>query len=135
MCFFVPSHDTQQMLDAETCMPQNDVWQSELKDLLWLELRAYLADRTPSEQDQFFCREREGIGDLLKSIMEFRLDEKSVVTDAENGEGQNFRHVLLFCIILLSCILLFFQYIFIIQRGKSGNSNIWSQDKAGKVQE
>ncbi|XP_072162265.1 mitogen-activated protein kinase kinase kinase 4 isoform X2 [Bemisia tabaci] len=77
-------HIKQQMLDAETCMPQNDVWQSELKDLLWLELRAYLADRTPSEQDQFFCREREGIGDLLKSIMEFRLDEKSVVTDAEN---------------------------------------------------
>lgn len=47
-------------------------WQSELKDLIWLELQAYHEGRSVVAQDEWLCKQREAIGPLLKEIMEYR---------------------------------------------------------------
>lgn len=51
-------------------------WQSELKDLIWLELRARLTDRTITNQDKYLCEERKNISLLLDEIMNFRFVNK-----------------------------------------------------------
>lgn len=50
------------------------LWQSELKDLLWLELQAWISDRTPQEQDNYLYVQRKKIPDILKRIMEYRFE-------------------------------------------------------------
>lgn len=47
-------------------------WQNELKDLIWLELQAHHADRSPMAQDEYLCRQREAVEVLLTEIMEYR---------------------------------------------------------------
>lgn len=47
-------------------------WQNELKDLIWLELQAHHADRSPMAQDEYLCRQREAVNGLLTEIMEYR---------------------------------------------------------------
>ncbi|GLV61244.1 Mekk1, partial [Carabus blaptoides fortunei] len=37
---------------------EEQLWQNELKDLIWLQLQAWHADRTVTEQDQYLCKER-----------------------------------------------------------------------------
>jgi len=49
------------------------LWQSELKDLIWLELRARLTDRTITNQDKYLCEERKNICHLLDEIINFRF--------------------------------------------------------------
>lgn len=49
-------------------------WQNELKDLVWLELQAHHADRSPMAQDEYLCKQREAVEGLLKEIMEYRYD-------------------------------------------------------------
>ncbi|KOC71052.1 Mitogen-activated protein kinase kinase kinase 4, partial [Habropoda laboriosa] len=49
-------------------------WQNELKDLIWLELQAHRADRSPMAQDEYLCKQREAVEGLLKEIMEYRYD-------------------------------------------------------------
>ncbi|XP_050476898.1 mitogen-activated protein kinase kinase kinase 4 [Bombus huntii] len=49
-------------------------WQNELKDLIWLELQAHHADRSPMAQDEYLCKQREAVEGLLKEIMEYRYD-------------------------------------------------------------
>lgn len=52
---------------------EEQVWQNELKDLIWLQLQAWHADRTVTEQDRYLCTVRESIGDLLDEIMNYRF--------------------------------------------------------------
>ncbi|KAI4498829.1 hypothetical protein M0802_006004 [Mischocyttarus mexicanus] len=49
-------------------------WQNELKDLIWLELQARHADRSPMAQDEYLCKQREAVGSLLKEIIEYRYN-------------------------------------------------------------
>ncbi|XP_025424762.1 mitogen-activated protein kinase kinase kinase 4 isoform X2 [Sipha flava] len=74
------------------------LWQSELKDLIWLELRARLTDRTITSQDKYLCEERKNILHLLDEIMSFsfRFDQlpsnKSTYCDDEtvkNSDNDN----------------------------------------------
>nr|CAD7435712.1 unnamed protein product [Timema monikensis] len=51
---------------------EEDMWQNELKDLIWLELQAWQADRTPREQDDYLCKAREKVADLLDEIINYR---------------------------------------------------------------
>ncbi|KAF7988197.1 hypothetical protein HCN44_007691 [Aphidius gifuensis] len=53
-------------------------WQNEVKDLIWLELQAYHADKSPLAQDEYLCRQREAIGELLNEIMEYKWDPASL---------------------------------------------------------
>lgn len=48
------------------------IWQSELKDLIWLELQARLNDRSIISQDKYLCEERKKISKLLDEIINFR---------------------------------------------------------------
>lgn len=43
-------------------------------DLLWLELQAWISDRTPQEQDNYLYVQRKKIPDILKRIMEYRFE-------------------------------------------------------------
>ncbi|XP_057325359.1 mitogen-activated protein kinase kinase kinase 4 [Microplitis mediator] len=49
-------------------------WQNELKDLIWLELQAFHADRSLVEQDEFLCRQRDAICPLLTEILNYKYD-------------------------------------------------------------
>lgn len=49
------------------------MWQNELKDLIWLELQAWHADRTPQAQDQHLCDARECVQPLLREIINYKL--------------------------------------------------------------
>ncbi|XP_017881304.1 mitogen-activated protein kinase kinase kinase 4 [Ceratina calcarata] len=49
-------------------------WQNELKDLIWLELQAHHADRSPMAQDEYLCKQREAVEGLLKEILFYRYD-------------------------------------------------------------
>lgn len=48
------------------------IWQTELKDMIWLELQAWHADRTLEQQDKYLYSARQGIPDLLKKISNYR---------------------------------------------------------------
>lgn len=47
-------------------------WQTELKDMIWLELQAWHADRTLEQQDKYLYSARQGIPDLLNKISNYR---------------------------------------------------------------
>lgn len=48
------------------------LWQTELKDMIWLELQARHASRTLEQQDKYLYSARQGIPDLLNKILNFR---------------------------------------------------------------
>lgn len=47
-------------------------WQTELKDMIWLELQARHASRTLEQQDKYLYTARQGIPDLLDKILNYR---------------------------------------------------------------
>ncbi|XP_025829297.1 mitogen-activated protein kinase kinase kinase 4 [Agrilus planipennis] len=49
------------------------LWQNELKDIIWLELQAWHADRTPAEQDDYLCTARDSVEGLLNEIMNYKF--------------------------------------------------------------
>ncbi|KAI8421308.1 hypothetical protein MSG28_008339 [Choristoneura fumiferana] len=52
---------------------EEQVWQNELKDLIWLELQAKIAGRTLAQQDAFLCSQRNIIPTLIKNIIDYRF--------------------------------------------------------------
>lgn len=48
------------------------LWQTELKDMIWLELQARHASRTLEQQDKYLYSARQGIPDLLNKILNYR---------------------------------------------------------------
>lgn len=48
------------------------LWQTELKDMIWLELQARHASRTLEQQDKYLYSARQGIPDLLSKILNYR---------------------------------------------------------------
>lgn len=63
------------------------MWQNEIKDLIWLELRAFHADRTPSEEDSYLCAEREKVDPLLRDIMTYRYQKNSKCYSTQNSDS------------------------------------------------
>lgn len=55
---------------------EEQLWQTEVKDMIWLELQANMADRTLEQQDKFLTLSRKSIGELLREIMSFRFSRK-----------------------------------------------------------
>lgn len=55
---------------------EEQLWQTEVKDMIWLELQANMADRSLEQQDKFLFAARQSIGDLLREIMSFRFNRK-----------------------------------------------------------
>ncbi|XP_012283041.1 mitogen-activated protein kinase kinase kinase 4 isoform X2 [Orussus abietinus] len=56
-------------------------WQNELKDLIWLELQAHHAERTPMAQDEYLCKQREAVGTLLAEIIKYRFDSTARISE------------------------------------------------------
>lgn len=68
------------------------------KDLLWLELQAWISDRTPQEQDNYLYVQRKKIPGILNRIMEYRFqpfysDEKTQPDYSQSSDaGASFLH-------------------------------------------
>jgi hypothetical protein len=55
---------------------EEQMWQTEVKDMIWLELQAFAADRTLEQQDKYLFTARQNIGELLKEIMNYKFIRK-----------------------------------------------------------
>ncbi|XP_055848430.1 mitogen-activated protein kinase kinase kinase 4 isoform X2 [Episyrphus balteatus] len=62
-------------IDRQEIKPTQEehTWQTELKDLIWLELQACQADRTMEQQDRFLFSSRQGVPDLLNEIINYKF--------------------------------------------------------------
>ncbi|CAG9120657.1 unnamed protein product [Plutella xylostella] len=56
-----------------TISREEQVWQNELKDLIWLELQAVIAGRSLAQQDAYLCAQRSIVPAVVKNIMEYRF--------------------------------------------------------------
>ncbi|CAH2981578.1 unnamed protein product [Chilo suppressalis] len=56
-----------------TISREEQVWQNELKDLIWLELQANVAGRTLAQQDAYLCAQRNAVPTILQNIMEYKF--------------------------------------------------------------
>lgn len=66
------------------------MWQNEVKDLIWLELQAWQANRSLTDEDNYLCLARESVENLLNEIMmyRFRRNKKRVSTHSiDSGVG------------------------------------------------
>lgn len=68
------SVDKQDKNCRRTISREEYLWQTELKDLIWLELQAWHADRTLEQQDKYLLAARQDVGTLLKQIMEYKFN-------------------------------------------------------------
>lgn len=66
---------------------EEQIWQTEIKDMIWLELQANMADRTIEQQDKFLIAARHGIPELLREIMNYRFNRKYFRTDSGISSG------------------------------------------------
>ncbi|XP_034488775.1 mitogen-activated protein kinase kinase kinase 4 isoform X1 [Drosophila innubila] len=55
---------------------EEHTWQTELKDLIWLELQAWQADRTVEQQDKYLFEARHGVSDLLTQIISYKFQPR-----------------------------------------------------------
>jgi mitogen-activated protein kinase kinase kinase 4 len=55
---------------------EEQLWQTEVKDMIWLELQANMADRTLEQQDKYLFTARKNVGELLNEIMTYRFVRK-----------------------------------------------------------
>lgn len=64
---------------------EENLWQNELKDLIWLELQAFHADRSTIEQDTYLCNARDSVSNLLYEIMNYKFAINATSDDFCNG--------------------------------------------------
>lgn len=55
---------------------EEQMWQTEVKDMIWLELQAFAADRTLEQQDKYLFAARQNISELLKEIINYKFTRK-----------------------------------------------------------
>ncbi|XP_041988766.1 uncharacterized protein LOC121740198 isoform X3 [Aricia agestis] len=56
-----------------TISREEQVWQNELKDLIWLELKARISDRTLAQQDAYLCAQREVVPRIVQRILDYKF--------------------------------------------------------------
>ncbi|GJQ88545.1 Mekk1, partial [Trypoxylus dichotomus] len=69
---------------------EEHMWQNEVKDLIWLELQAWHANRSLTDEDNYLCLARDSVGNLLNEIMmyRFRKNKKRVSAHSiDSGVG------------------------------------------------
>ncbi|KAJ8933736.1 hypothetical protein NQ314_013829, partial [Rhamnusium bicolor] len=66
---------------------EETLWQNELKDVIWLELQAYHAERTPTEEDSYLCSAREIVEPLLHDIQKYRFRRQSRRYSTQNSDS------------------------------------------------
>ncbi|ETN66892.1 mitogen-activated protein kinase kinase kinase [Anopheles darlingi] len=81
------SVDKERAARAGVLSNEERLWQTQVNDLIWLELQAWHADRSIEQQDRLLCQARQEIGDLLDEIMNFRFQRKLVRTTSETTDS------------------------------------------------
>ncbi|RVE48712.1 hypothetical protein evm_006678 [Chilo suppressalis] len=71
-----------------TISREEQVWQNELKDLIWLELQANVAGRTLAQQDAYLCAQRNAVPTILQNIMEYKTTPEVSSARDQPGEAQ-----------------------------------------------
>ncbi|CAG9822697.1 unnamed protein product [Phaedon cochleariae] len=66
---------------------EETLWQNELKDLIWLELQAYHADRSPIEEDDYLCTARESVEHVLADIRNYKFQRHSRRYSTQNSDS------------------------------------------------
>ena len=61
------------------------LWQNELKDILWLELQAWISGKSPQQFDEYLLAERHRIPDVLQKIMDYTYQRKNEDLDTCKG--------------------------------------------------
>jgi mitogen-activated protein kinase kinase kinase 4 len=61
---------------------EEQLWQTEVKDLIWLELQANISDRSLEQQDKFLFAARQNISELLREIIKYRFNRKFYRADS-----------------------------------------------------
>ncbi|KAL0881300.1 hypothetical protein ABMA27_001183 [Loxostege sticticalis] len=56
-----------------TISREEQVWQNELKDLIWLELQAKIAGRSLAQQDAYLCAQRDIVPAVVQNIIDYRF--------------------------------------------------------------
>ena len=65
---------------------EQEVWQTKLNDVLWLELQAWHANKTIEEMDEWLCQEREKAQDILPEIINFKVKDPDSSPDTETSD-------------------------------------------------
>lgn len=69
-------------------------------DLLWLELQAWISERSPREQDEYLLTQRKRIPEVLNRIMEYEFKpfkgSKQVASSEVKQEAEKVSHSSLF---------------------------------------
>ncbi|XP_063702661.1 mitogen-activated protein kinase kinase kinase 4 isoform X2 [Culicoides brevitarsis] len=79
-------------IDKSSKISQEEkLWQTEAKDLIWLELQAWHADRNVEDEDQYLYSARQSIGDLLREIMIYKFDrtKSNIYASVDSGVSIN----------------------------------------------
>uniref|UniRef100_A0A1A9ZL65 Mitogen-activated protein kinase kinase kinase 4 n=1 Tax=Glossina pallidipes TaxID=7398 RepID=A0A1A9ZL65_GLOPL len=63
-------------MDRQEVKAKEHTWQTEVKDLIWLELQAWQADRTLEQQDRYLFMARKDVPDLLAEIINYKFKPK-----------------------------------------------------------
>lgn len=82
---------------ARQMSSEQELWQNQVNDLIWLELQAVRSNRTMEEQDSYLSQAQRQIDDVLQEITNFRvklpdrlcLDLNSKNTDRPNSSSSN----------------------------------------------
>ena len=70
---------------------EQELWQTELQDLLWLELQAWHCGRNMEQQDAALVAAREGTQGVLDTILRFKVNHESTSpTESLNVSGWNY---------------------------------------------
>ena len=68
---------------------EQEVWQNEVNDLIWLELQAWYSGRTLRLQDEFLCEEREKVPAVLDEVVSFKVMLTGCTDTASCGENSD----------------------------------------------
>ena len=69
---------------------EQEVWQTKVNDLLWLELQAWHMSRSMKEQDDYLCQAREQVPKVLQEIMEFTVKLPEHLIQSESPHNQSY---------------------------------------------
>lgn len=85
-------------------------------DLLWLELQAWISDRTPREQDSYLYVQRKRIPHILNQIMEYRFQPyySSKVSNEPSDSSQSNGAYSLYGTVLFILVLVLYVYKFFL---------------------
>ncbi len=61
---------------------EQEYFQNRAMDVIWLELRAYMAGRSIHQQDAYLLKAREAVGDVLNEVFNFKLEPKGDPSEA-----------------------------------------------------